>query len=256
MDKINPVGHRRRRSSLMSPASSSIPQTAGRNGHVRGPSVSGQFVMDEPKISEEGSEATIKGNDGFIRANPPADYSDEDLHDDEETGLTAKERKRKQRKKRRNTLLDQRIARDNITADEKKKADQDVVKRLTVNGCLIGLWYLFSLAISLVSWASNVYTVFLRGKPVLTRQTVQQVDVRRQSAQLPLPVIHDLCTHASTIHSRLRSTLLCAVVQASQFTTIQIRTRPIEGRVGDREANHDQDVLPHQDRTLWCSYRP
>lgn len=161
MDQINPTGHRRRRSSLMSPASSSTPQTVGRNGHARGPSVSGQFVMDEPKISEEGSEATVKGKGGFIRADLPADYSDEDLHDDEEMGLTAKERKRKQRKKRRNTLLDQRIARDNITAEEKKKADQDVVKRLTVNACLIGLWYLFSLAISLVSRGQTCTPCFL-----------------------------------------------------------------------------------------------
>lgn len=149
MDPINPAGHRRRRSSLMSPSSSTAPQMA-RNGHTRGPSVSGQFVMDEPKISEE-SEATIKGKNGVMRASPRADFSDEDLHDDEETGLTAKERKRKQRKRRRNTLLDQRIARDNVTAEEKKQADQNVVKNLTVNGCLIGLWYLFSLCISLVS---------------------------------------------------------------------------------------------------------
>lgn len=149
MDPINPAGHRRRRSSLMSPSSSSAPQMA-RNGHTRGPSVSGQFVMDEPKISEE-SEATIKGKNGVMRASPRVDFSDEDLHDDEETGLTAKERKRKQRKRRRNTLLDQRIARDNVTADEKRQADQNVVKKLTVNGCLIGLWYLFSLCISLVS---------------------------------------------------------------------------------------------------------
>lgn len=150
MDPINPAGHRRRRSSLMSPSSSATPQT-GRNGHTRGPSVSGQFTMNEPKISEE-SEATVKGKNGILRASPhQADFSDEDLHDDEETGLTAKERKRKQKKRRRNTLLDQRIARDNVAAEEKKQADQNVIKTLTVNGCLIGLWYLFSLCISLVS---------------------------------------------------------------------------------------------------------
>lgn len=106
--------------------------------------------MDEPKISEE-SEATIKGKDGVIRPTPNDDFSDEDLHDDEETGLTAKGRKKKQKKKRRNTLLDQRIARDNISAQEQKVANQTVVRRLAVNGSLIGLWYLFSLCISLVS---------------------------------------------------------------------------------------------------------
>lgn len=159
MDPITPGGHRRRRSSLMSPATAATPQP-GRNGHTRGPSVSGQFVMDEPKISEE-SEATVKGKDGVIRGVPNDYVSDEDLHDDEETGLTAKERKRKQRKKRRNTLLDQRIARDNITAEEKKEADQNVVRKLAVNGTLIGLWYLFSLCISLVS-RHTFYGSFLK----------------------------------------------------------------------------------------------
>ncbi|CAN8099458.1 unnamed protein product [Discula destructiva] len=147
MDPINPVGHRRRRSSLMSPAATAVPP-AGRNGHTRGPSVSGQFTMDEPKISEE-NEANAKGKEGIRRQSLNNDFSDEDLHDDEETGLTAKERKKKQRKKRRNTLLDQRIARDSISADEQKVADQTVLRQLVVNGALIALWYLFSLCISL-----------------------------------------------------------------------------------------------------------
>lgn len=136
----------------MSPASSAQGQPSGRGSHTRGPSVSGQFHTDEPKISEE-SQSTIKDKNGVIRH--PAnnnDFSDEDLHDDEETGLTTKERRRKQKKRRRNTLLDQRIARDNVTAEEKKEADQTVVRKLAVNGTLIGLWYLFSLGISLVSW--------------------------------------------------------------------------------------------------------
>lgn len=135
----------------MSPATSAQGQPSGRGTHTRGPSVSGQFHTDEPKISEE-SQSTIKDKNGVIR-HPVNnnDFSDEDLHDDEETGLTTKERRRKQKKKRRNTLLDQRIARDNVTAEEKKEADQTVIRKLAVNGTLIGLWYLFSLGISLVS---------------------------------------------------------------------------------------------------------
>lgn len=133
----------------MSPATSAQGQPSGRGAHTRGPSVSGQFHTDEPKISEE-SQSTIKDKNGVIR-HPVNnnDFSDEDLHDDEETGLTTKERRRKQKKRRRNTLLDQRIARDNVTAEEKKEADQTVVRKLAVNGTLIGLWYLFSLGISL-----------------------------------------------------------------------------------------------------------
>lgn len=163
----------------MSPASSAQGQPSGRGSHTRGPSVSGQFHTDEPKISEE-SQSTIKDKNGVIRH--PAnnnDFSDEDLHDDEETGLTTKERRRKQKKRRRNTLLDQRIARDNVTAEEKKEADQTVVRKLAVNGTLIGLWYLFSLGISLVSWNPPFPRPFsTRDQPMmLTRETVQQVDV-------------------------------------------------------------------------------
>lgn len=77
--------------------------------------------------------------------------SEEDLHDDEETGLTKKDKRRKQAKRRRNTRLDQRIARDRITDEERKEADQNVFKKLVINAILIGLWYLFSLSISLVS---------------------------------------------------------------------------------------------------------
>lgn len=81
------------------------------------------------------------------------DLSEEEgLEDDEETGLTGNDKGRRKRKRRRNTLLDQRVAADvTITAEEKKEADQNVVENLLINGLLIGLWYLFSLSISIVS---------------------------------------------------------------------------------------------------------
>ncbi|ROW11113.1 hypothetical protein VMCG_00950 [Cytospora schulzeri] len=144
MDPINPTGHRRRRSSLMSPPG--MAQHNGQGLHSRVPS--GQFHSNEPKISEE-SQSTIKNKNGGRRYLAPEDFSDEDLHDDEETGLTAKERRRKQKKKRKNTMLDQRIAADTASVEEKKEARQTVIRKLTVNGILIGLWYLFSLCISL-----------------------------------------------------------------------------------------------------------
>ena len=76
---------------------------------------------------------------------------EESLQDDEETGLTGKDKRRRKRRRRRNTLMDQRVAADTtITAEEKKEADENVVKNLLINGFLIGLWYLFSLSISIV----------------------------------------------------------------------------------------------------------
>lgn len=78
------------------------------------------------------------------------DLSDDGLQDDEETGLTGKDKGRRKQRRRRNTLLDQRIVGDvKVTAEERKEADRDVLKKSLVNGLLIGLWYTFSLSISI-----------------------------------------------------------------------------------------------------------
>jgi solute carrier family 35 protein C2 len=95
------------------------------------------------------ADKALSSSPGHHQSADAGDY-DEDLHDDEETGLTSRDRRRKRQKRRRNTLLDQRIVREKITLAEKKEADQDVVKKLLINGSLILLWYLFSLCISLV----------------------------------------------------------------------------------------------------------
>lgn len=99
-----------------------------------------------------GSSSTSvgSGNDDEARGRPS--FSDDDLHSDEETGLSNKERARRQKKRQRITQLGQRIVRDkSISAEERQEADKDVVRRLFVNMVLILLWYFFSLSISLVS---------------------------------------------------------------------------------------------------------
>ncbi|KAL2757580.1 hypothetical protein ACRALDRAFT_2098623 [Sodiomyces alcalophilus JCM 7366] len=144
------AGHRRRRSSLMQSIGSNYNNHnnfdwggRSRADSIRGP---GLGLSEEPKISEEQA-------DDFYRGSPDSDYdslSDEDLHDDEETGISKKDRQRKRRKKRRNTLLDQRIVRGGeISAEEKKEADHNVVRSLLINAALIVSWYFFSLSISL-----------------------------------------------------------------------------------------------------------
>lgn len=70
------------------------------------------------------------------------DMSADGLEDDEETGLTKRDRRRRRRRKRRNTLLDQRIVPDDTyTKEEKKLADQNLMRSMMINGVLIGLWY-------------------------------------------------------------------------------------------------------------------
>lgn len=80
------------------------------------------------------------------------DMSEDGLQDDEETGLTGKVKGKRKMRRRRNTLLDQRVVGSaEITEEEKKEADQNVFKKSLINGTLIGLWYVFSLSISIVS---------------------------------------------------------------------------------------------------------
>ncbi|KAI0408948.1 triose-phosphate transporter family-domain-containing protein [Xylaria palmicola] len=150
MDPIAPAGHRRRRSTLSAGLSAglsaSLPPTA-RTGRPRATSIKNSGDA-EPKISEEDLVGYDSGPNPNTRDTDDS-LSDEDLHDDEETGLTKKDRRRKQNKRRRNTRLDQRIVRDNLTDEERKQADQNVVRRLAVNAGLIALWYMFSLSISL-----------------------------------------------------------------------------------------------------------
>ncbi|OJD11900.1 hypothetical protein ACJ73_09441 [Blastomyces percursus] len=76
--------------------------------------------------------------------------SDDDINDDEETGLTAKERRQrwKQRKRHRREL-DARIVEVKISEDGRRLADRAVIKRLGINAILIGSWYIFSLSISI-----------------------------------------------------------------------------------------------------------
>ena len=78
--------------------------------------------------------------------------SDAGSEADEETGLTGKESRKHLQKQRQSVPLDVRIAGDTAISEEAKKvADQHVLNDLFLNAVLIGLWYSFSLSISIVS---------------------------------------------------------------------------------------------------------
>jgi solute carrier family 35, member C2 len=133
MSPIEANGHRRRTSSLI----------GGQHADGRAPRA--------PSLGRQGVEghAAKPSMDGFAEA-AEDDLLDEDLHDDEEAGLTGHDRRRKQQKRKHNTLLDQRIVHEKLTPAEKRQADRSVMRRLLVNAVLILLWYFFSLCISLV----------------------------------------------------------------------------------------------------------
>lgn len=140
-------GHRRRRSSLMNPVGAS---SSSRHRSPRPRSSAGKGIdSDESKLV--GEDTRVQEVAGRHDGLSDDDLSDEDLHIDEEAGLTGAERRRKSAKRSRNTRLDQRIARDRISEAEKLEADRAVLKNAVINVTLILLWYFFSLSISLVS---------------------------------------------------------------------------------------------------------
>lgn len=140
-------GHRRRRSSLMNPVGAS---SSSRHRSPRPRSSAGKGIdSDESRlVGEDTRVQEVARRDDRLSDD---DLTDEDLHIDEEAGLTGADRRRKSRKRSRNTRLDQRIARDRITEAEKQEADKAVMKNAVINVTLILLWYFFSLSISLVS---------------------------------------------------------------------------------------------------------
>jgi solute carrier family 35 protein C2 len=139
-------GHRRRRSSLMNSldASAHAKSKSKRSNKLPG---DGNRIQEE--IKRSGADDDLSTSDDVELS---AMSDDEGLQDDEETGLTGKDKQKRKRRRRRNTLLDHRIAGEGqITHDEKQEATKSVVKNSLINVCLIGMWYLFSLSISMVS---------------------------------------------------------------------------------------------------------
>jgi solute carrier family 35, member C2 len=78
-----------------------------------------------------------------------------DVEYDEETGLSTEERRKHLSQQRKRNQLDARISgvsgSTSMSKDEARQADKDVVRRVITNTILIGLWYFFSLSISIVS---------------------------------------------------------------------------------------------------------
>lgn len=153
------VGHRRRKSAALN--SPGLPQAvpgrpiAGGSGRTHLSANPADHLDDFEENGGSSSTSIGSGNDDEARGRPS--FSDDDLHSDEETGLSNKERARRQKKRQRITQLGQRIVRDkSLSTEERQEADKDVVRKLLVNMFLILLWYFFSLSISLVSWECAV----------------------------------------------------------------------------------------------------
>lgn len=141
MEPLTPGGHRRRRSSVKNGSDDS------RHGIHLGPP---RAPKRKPSNILEGNEDRSQ-EDSMSPSDERTSEDDDGILDDEETGLTATTKSKRRSRKRRNTLLDERIVPSEvkITAEEQRTADQSVIRQGVVNGALICLWYFFSLTISL-----------------------------------------------------------------------------------------------------------
>lgn len=146
------VGHRRRKSSLMQPVggqSVHLGQVPARSitpsrGHVASSS-----VAEQPGILEDDEDS---GSPFELDDTSRGSFSDEDLNEDEEMGLTSGERAEKRKKRQRSMRLDQRIVPEKSPSPVARTTpDQSLMRQIMINGGLILLWYLFSLSLSLVS---------------------------------------------------------------------------------------------------------
>lgn len=143
--------HNRRRSSMLTgaagPSSQSPPTEQRDDNNPARPEEQKPLTGDDADASDLSSIAESMEMDCMS--------TDDDLHDDEETGLTAKQRRHQRRRRRKQRRqLDARIA--DVKASRQDTfslslGDKGIIRRLLINGVLIFLWYLFSLSISIVS---------------------------------------------------------------------------------------------------------
>lgn len=106
--------------------------------------------MSERRSSEDGAHSNMSDSEEHELG-----QMESDVEYDEETGLSTEERRKHLSQQRKRNQLDARIAgvsgRTSMSKDEARQADKDVVRRVITNAILIGLWYFFSLSISIVS---------------------------------------------------------------------------------------------------------
>ena len=149
---------------LLAPHSSSSSSVPSRRGGRRQAPIrrrSTDHVPEETLPEDSSQNRDHWADDGYVSGASTHSFSSASttqgankhshLDDDEETGLTGVDRQRRRRRKRRNTMLEARLVdRPYMSNMEKSLVNQSVLQRIAINVALIGLWYLFSLSISIV----------------------------------------------------------------------------------------------------------
>ncbi|KAF9888078.1 Triose-phosphate Transporter [Aspergillus nanangensis] len=148
---LSPAGnHHRRRSSVLTGTGgpSQFVSTEQRDEPPRPAGDTVGYRRDEQKAAEDADVSDLSSIAESVEMDLMT--SDDDLHDDEETGLTARQRRQRRRRRRQRRQLDARIADVKATRDfSMGLSDKTLYRKLLGNAGLILLWYFFSLAISI-----------------------------------------------------------------------------------------------------------
>lgn len=129
---------RRRSSSL---ASTHLPNPAHRkNKHRR---VRSEHHIPEERDSSDERDGSSEDKSDSTDVELDDMGSDDGLEDDEETGLTGRDKRKRRRRKKRNTRLDNRFVPppdDPYKSEEERVADRSVLREGMINAALIALW--------------------------------------------------------------------------------------------------------------------
>lgn len=146
--------HHRRRSSVQTGvARSAQPGASERRDESLRAGDTGPTKWDEQEpLTAEDTDASDLSSSAVETRELDVMSSDDDQYD-EETGLTAHQKRQRRRRRRQRMKLDARIAgvKSSRSVLDLNLADRNVIKKLLVNIGLILLWYFFSLSISIVS---------------------------------------------------------------------------------------------------------
>lgn len=223
-------------------------------------------------IAEEGEDKPSSDDATHSDSDSPSDSTDfelgdmsgDGLEDDEETGLTQRDRRRRRRRKRRNTLLDQRIVPEvTYTKEEKKLADLSLMRSMMVNGALICLWYAnVDPGAVLARGMTTDSLTHTHQVPLFNIHIrVQQVDVQgrkrrwRNQKHFPLSTIHNVSSHDCPILARISGAVPGTLLSTAARLAQSSRPRHARGARRPQEAAHDQVVLFFQTRPVWCCDR-
>ncbi|KAF7717746.1 Nucleotide-sugar transporter family protein [Penicillium ucsense] len=148
------TGHHRRRSSVLTGASRSIhPGPSDRRDEsLRPHGDAGPNKLDEQEHLMAEDTDTSELSASALETQELDEMSSNDDQYDEETGLTASQKRQRRRRRRQRRKLDARIAdvkSSRFGLPSLGLTDRTVARKLFVNAGLILLWYFFSLSISI-----------------------------------------------------------------------------------------------------------